>query len=240
MKKVILFVFSALLAGLVSCEKEEIAFDSTADVFVIVKLQSAGAEIDTVYGIALHVFANKPMQTVTANLESDPEISYTLNAYDNYPYDFYFETDENEFTPTMPELGNYMFDVIAQTTGETATLSDGLLEDIIYPAENFVCAYDTEEDEMKVTWNEIDDVDYLIVRMYDEDGGMVFSSAAITNGNTVEYTFDAAKAGWLNGKSPVDGEGYLIRLDAYSFEPGKSDLDLQAKAMNFQNVTWGE
>jgi hypothetical protein len=132
-----------------------------------------------------------------------------------------------------------VFDVLAQS-GETATLSDELLDDLIYPAENFVCAYDTEKDEMKMAWDEIDDVDYFVVRMYDEDGGMVFSSASITNGNTVEYNFNAAKTGWLSGKSPVDGQGYVIRLDAYSFEPGKSDLDLQAKSMNFQNVTWGE
>lgn len=238
MKRMILFALGALFVGLVSCEKEDIALDATADSFIIVKTVETDEGPEYRYGLALHVFANKPMRTVTAGPENDAAVSYPLEAYGGYAYDFYTQTADDKFSASLPYVGNYLFAVSAQT-GETASLSDKLLDELIYPTDSLKAAYDATAQEMKITWNKIDDADYFKVKMFDADEKLVFNGPAIVPGTTKEYKFKSTTSGWASGKSPVNGAQYVIELNAYLYEPGKKDLDLQAKTINFKNVTWG-
>lgn len=238
MKKIIPFVTGILLVGSMACKDEEIAFDPSVDAFIITKTVETESEVDTLYGLALHAFANKHMQTVTASPANDPDMTFELEAYDGYPYDFYFQTADDDFSSEMPFIGNYTFDILAQS-GESETLSNELDEEIIYPTDTLKAVYDTEDDKMEVSWNEIDDADYIIVKMFDDDDELMFSAKAI-EGNKTALAFDETTSGWVNGKNPVDGETYMIELDAYLFEPGQSEFYLQAKSINLKNVTWGE
>ncbi len=236
MKKIIPIAVSVLMVGLLACEPEEVAFDPAADVFVITKTVATENEVDTLYGFALHAFANKPMQSVTAT--ADDDASYSLEAYEGYPYDFYFQTPENQFSSSMPWVGSYSFNIVAQS-GETSMLSDNLADDVIYPTDTIKYEFDATQKKMKLTWTEIEDADYLIVKMFEEDDDQVFQSSSLL-GDKEEYTISASGSGWASGFEPAEDGTYIIQLDAFKYESGQSGVNLQAKSISLQTIVWGE
>ena len=238
MKKIIPFILGAMVIGFVACEPEEVIFSPAADAFIITKTVETDNQIDTTYGLFLHVFANKAMQTVSASPNNETDVSIDLEAYESYPYDFFYQTPDDEFSTTIPFIGDYTFNIIAQS-GETETLSDKLLDDFIYPTDTVKCVWVSADEKTKVSWTKIEDADYIVVKMFKTDEEMVFSSAAKA-GTTTEFSFGETTSSWVNGYQPVVGTDYIIELDAYMYEPGLSDLNLQAKSINFKTFTWGE
>jgi len=236
MKKIIPIAVSVLMIGLVACEPEEVAFDPAADVFVITKTVATENAVDTVYGLALHAFANKPMQSVTVT--SDDDTTYELESFEGYPYDFYSQTPDDEFSSEMPLDGSYSFDIVAQS-GETSMLSDNLSDAVIYPTDTIKHEFDATQNKMKLTWTEIEDADYLIVKVFEEDDDQVFQSSSLL-GDKEEYTLSASGSGWASGFQPVDDETYMVQIDAFSYESGQSGVNLQAKSISVQAIVWGE
>ncbi|KOH46269.1 hypothetical protein [Sunxiuqinia dokdonensis] len=236
MKKIIPIAVSVLMIGLVACEPEEVAFDPAADVFVITKTVATENEVDTVYGLALHAFANKPMQSV--KVTSVDNTTYDLESYEGYPYDFYAQTEDDDFSAEMPESGAYSFNIVAQS-GETSTLSDNLSDDVIYPTDTIKYAFDDAQNKMKLTWTEIEDADYLIVKMFEQDDDQVFQSSSLL-GDKEEYTISASGSGWASDFQPADGATYIIQLDAFKYESGQNGVNLQAKSISLQEIVWGE
>ena len=237
MKRIIQVVFSILLLTLVSCGPEEIIFDPASDAFLVVKTIDNNNQIDTVYGLALHVFANKGIQSVQATPNDGSGISYELSAFDGYPYDFFYQTPDDEFSTTMPFVGDYSFDIIAQSD-ETATMSDRLLDDVIYPTDTLESSYDNQTSGTVLTWNKIEDADYIVIKMFDTSKNLMFNSSAI-KGTKTEFAFGTSTAGW-SGSFPSSGTNYLVEMDAYMYEPGQTGVNIQAKSINFKNITWGE
>ena len=238
MKKSISLLTSVLFIGLIACEKEEIIFNPSSDAFIITKTIETETEVDTLYGIALHVFANKPMQNVSVSPDDGTDATFELSAYEGYLYDFYYQTAVEDFSTTKPFIGDYIFSISAQST-ETETMTDGLLDDFIYPTDTLKCIYDISKDEMNVNWTKIDDADYIVVNMFNDNDELVFNGTAFV-GSAVKYTFSKTKSGWVNGETPIDGADYTVEMDAYMYESGLSGLNLQAKAISVKNVTWGE
>lgn len=236
MKKIIPIAVTVLMVGLLACEPEEVAFDPAADVFVITKTVETENEVDTVYGLALHAFANKPMQSV--DVTGDDDETYDLESFEGYPYDFYYQTPDNQFASEMPSGGSYSFDIVAQS-GETSMLSDNLSDDVIYPTDTIKYEFDDTQDKMKLTWTEIEDADYLIVKIFEEDDDQVFQSSSLL-GDKEEYTISASGSGWASGFQPADGTTYIVQIDAFKYESGQSGVNLQAKSISVDPVIWGE
>ncbi|MHA7111542.1 hypothetical protein ACRTDU_15530 [Sunxiuqinia elliptica] len=240
MRKIVTLALAAGFLGLVSCESEDIAFDPYADAFIVTKTVENEGQVDTLYGLALHAFGNKAMTSVDVKLTNDAEASFALEPYFNNSYDFYYETPEAEFTSEKPVLGDYNFTVLAES-GEEAELSDKLFEDAIYPTDLIEASYDEEKEETTLTWNEIEDADYFVIKVYDEEDKLVFSpSRAIGEGDMTEYSFKASTAGWLNGTIPAVGKNFRVELDAYMYESGQQGINLQTKAINEISIIWGE
>jgi hypothetical protein len=235
MKKIIPIAVSVLMIGVLACDPEEVAFDPAADVFVITKTVATENEVDTLYGLALHAFANKPMQSVAVT--GDDDETYDLESFEGYPYDFYYQTPDNQFTSEMPADGSYSFDIVAQS-GETSMLSDNLSDDAIFPTDTIKYEFDAGQKKMKLTWTEIDDADYLIVKMVDDDD-QVFQSTSLL-GDKEEYTIAATGSGWASDFEPADGETYTVQIDAFKYESGQNGVNLQAKAISMQTIVWGE
>ena len=238
MRRIIPFIVSILFVGLIACEPEEIAFDPSADVFIITKTIQNGEDIDTIYGLALHVFANKPMTNVTATTHGGPELTYELDPYDGYTYDYYWQTSDADFSTLIPYIGTYDFDALAET-GESETLSDNLLDDIIYPTDTLKAKYDVEKKELNLNWNKIKDADYIVIKMFDAGQDLMFAPDAII-GTATSYTFKTSTSGWVDGAVPTEDETYSIELDAYYYEPGQLGVNLQGKSINFKDVVWGD
>lgn len=240
MRKIVTLALAAGFFGLVSCESEDIAFDPSVDAFIVTKTVENEGQVDTLYGLALHAFGNKAITSVDVTLTNDAEASFALDAYFGNPYDFYYETPEAEFTAEKPVLGDYNFTVLAES-GEEEVMSDKLLEDAIYPTDLLEASYDEEKEETTLTWNEIEDADYFVIRVYDEEDKLVFSpSRAIGNGDMTEYSFKANTSGWLNGTVPSVGKNFRVELNSYMYESGQQGINLQTKTINEISIVWGE
>ncbi len=235
MKKIIPIAVSVLMIGLLACDPEEVAFNPAADAFVITKAIEIDNKVDTVYGLALHAFANKSMQTVSVT--GDDNKTYQLKSFEGYPYDFYYQTPDNQFTSEMPSGGAYSFNIAAQS-GETSMLSDNLSDDVIYPTDTIKYEFDATLKKMKLTWTEIKDADYLIVKMFKDDD-QVFQSSSLL-GDKEEYTISASGSGWASDFQPADGKTYTVQIDAFKYESGQKGVNLQARSISVDPIIWGE
>lgn len=238
MKKFIPIAAIAMMFGFVACESEEVAFDSSSDVFVISKTVETENEVDTLYGLALHVFANKPIKSVAVTAEDQTE--YTLEAFQGYSLDFYYETPEGEFSTEKPLVGSYSFDILAESA-ETEKAVDNLTEDMIYPTDGIVATFDAEEVSMTLSWTEIDGADYVIVKMFenDEEKTQVYQSQP-QKGDTKEFVVKGSGAGWKADFTPELDDNFIVELHAFKYEPGKAGVNLQAKTINTKAVVWNE
>ncbi|MGQ7867881.1 hypothetical protein [Sunxiuqinia sp. sy24] len=239
MKKFIPIAAIAMMFGFVACESEEVAFDSSSDAFVISKTVETENEVDTLYGLALHVFANKPIKSVSVTSDNDTE--YTLEAFQGYSLDFYYQTPEDEFTTEKPLVGAYNFDILAESA-ETEKAIDNLTEDMIYPTDGIAYTFDTDKVEMTLSWTEIEGADYIVVKMYenDEDKTQIFQSPNALKGDTEEFVVKASGSGWASDFTPSLDESYTIELHAFKYEPGQSGVNMQAKAVTTEVVVWNE
>ncbi|WP_321288099.1 hypothetical protein [uncultured Sunxiuqinia sp.] len=238
MKKIILYIIPVLAVALVSCEPEEIPFRSQADVFMITKTIENNNQIDTLYGFALHVFANKPMTNVSVSPENATDIAYSLVAVEENPYNYYYQTEDNNFSQQLPNIGKYDFNILAET-GESESKTDNLLEDFIYPTDTINYEYDTEKKQHVLSWNKIDDASYIIIQLYNTDNELVFNSPNSIDGKKTSYTLSTS-SGWLGSRTPETGEKFILELDAYSFEPGQEGVNLQAKSISKDTIVWTE
>ena len=238
MKKIILYIIPILVIALVACEPEEIPFRPQADVFMISKTIENNGQIDTLYGFALHVFANKPMTNVSVSPDNATDVAYSLEAIEGNPYNYYHQTEDNNFTQQLPTIGRYDFNILAET-GESESMSDNLLDDFIYPTDTINYEYDTEKKQHVLSWNKIDDASYIIIKLYDTDDELVFNSPNSIDGKKTSYTLSTS-SGWLNSRIPETGDQFILELDAYSFEAGQEGVNLQAKSISKDTIVWTE
>jgi len=237
MKKIIPVFLSAILLAMASCGPEKIIFDPASDVFVVVKTVENNNKLDTVYGLALHVFANKGIQNVQVKPNDGSDTTYELSAYSSSPKDFFYQTPDSAFSSTPPFMGDYSFDIIAQS-GEVSNMSDRLLDDLIFPTDTMKDSLNSKTSEMVLTWNKIRFADYFVIKMYDTNKEIMFGSPA-KDASSATYSFGANTSGWLNGKGPTVGTNYLIEMDTYRLEPGMSGVNIQAKSISTKMITWG-
>lgn len=214
--------------GLFSCKSEEVLPIANSDVFTLTK----NVDGVTMYGLALHTYANVPMNAVTAT--DDLGDIYTLTAYNNYTYEYYTETDADNYTTTLPETGTYTFSV-KLTDGEVLTVSDVLEGTYIQPVDITTCAYDADYNRIDVEWDSSDEEDYSVIILRNSDGNMVYYSSTL--GTSVVSAYITSSS-WVSGYEPVDGETYTVELGMYKKATDSDYLD--AKAVTTQEVVWGE
>ena len=219
----------ALLVALASCENEEVVPQAYSDAFIITKMDGENA----VHGLFLHTYSNLPIASVVAKDESNQ--THTLGAYNSYDYEFYWETDADEYTEELPRIGAYDFTVNLKNQ-EVLTNTETLTSSVIEPVEISACTYNTTNNRIEVTWAQSTDADYIVVILRDPEGNAVYYGSALV-GTVV--TANITTSGWLSGYTPEDGETYTVEVNVFMLENSDSDF-LQSKAISSQTVVWGE
>lgn len=220
-----------LLIGLFSCNDEEIIASANGDAFITVKIE----ENDTLYGLALHGFGNKYFSSVTSANEDNT--LYTLDSYNGSFYEYFYETDDESLSESIPKIGEYNF-AFTFEKGETDSDIDELTEDCIYPTTITTCEYDSTEEEISLEWDTISDADFIVIYLNDENGNTTFISNSI-DGSTTSYSISADTEYW-GDFTPVDGEKYTVTIYIYLYETDEEDLNIQCRAENTSTVIWGE
>jgi len=189
-----------------------------------------------VYGLALHAFGNKSFSAVTA--KAPDNTSFTLKSYNGYTYDYYYETEEDEFVATLPDEGNYTF-ACSFTTGESVTAADELSDDVLYPVNITKAVYDDTDSRIELEWtSEEDDVDYYVIFMENDDDDIVYVSQALA-GTVDDFNISSSTYTWVNGETPENGMTYKVSINAYMYETAAgADLNIQAKSIATASVVW--
>jgi len=220
-----------LLVGLFSCSDEEIIASADGDAFITVKVE----QNDTLYGLALHGFGNKDFGYVTSTDEDNT--LYTLDPYNGYSYDYFYETDDEFLSESISKIGEYTF-AFSFETGETDSDIDILTKDCIYPTTITTCEYDTTEEEINLEWEINGDADFIVIYLNNENGDTTFISNSI-DGSTTSYSISSDTEYWGN-YTPVNGEKYTVTIYMYLYETDEEDLNIQCRAENTSTVIWGE
>ncbi len=235
MKKIITkLMIAPVIAGLViSCGEDDFVADANGDAFIISKIIGTGAEADTLYGLALHAFGNKDFSKVTAT--SPANMATDLAPYSGSTYEYFYETGEDDFTPALPDQGNYSFS-FKFTTAEEDTDVDELTDGVLFPAKITRCEYDATDSRIEIEWEAVTDADYIVIYLKDPDGKLVYISTSLA-GSKVSHDVAENTTIWYD--TPDDGVTYTVIVGAFMYESASADLNIQAKSIATATVVWG-
>ena len=230
MKKLIasLIVVTSLFT-ITSCSNEEPVPQAYPDTYIIAK--QSGETV--LYGLGMYTYSNTDMKSVVAQGPDDQE--YTLGAYGGYLYQYYWETDDADFSESLPETGDYSFNVVFKN-GDTQTVNETLTSTVLSPAVFTTCEWETDNNQISLAWDVVTGTDYSVILMRDSEGTVVWLSSAL--GSTVASGDINASSGWVNGNAPVNGDTYTIELSIFKYDTGTKSY-IQAKAVTTQNIVWG-
>ena len=221
----------SLLALIVGCDNEDVIPVVKGDAFIIAKVDGQ----DTVFGLALHAMGNVALSSVAA--VDDDGNTFQLKSYGGYLYEFYFDSENADYSLELPVVGRYEFTAVT-AKGETRVVQDELTDDIIYPAD-LTCEFDVTNSQISLGWEKMDDADYIVLILKDDEGETVYISAALV-GSSVGYNIKATTATWANGRTPQDGSTYTAEVHAFMYESNGEAMNVQAKSIASGTVVWGE
>ena len=219
-----------IIAGITSCESEEIIANARGDAFIVTKIMDG----DTVFGLSLHAVGNSPFSSVIASPNDDQGQLYQLDPYLGSSYEYYYE--EDDYSTELPYVGDYEFEAVFQS-GDEDTSTDVLADEIIYPPVITMSEFTSSDSQINLEWELKDDVDYCIVAIFDEGGNLVFVSESLV-GNSNSFQIYPLTDGWISGGSPEDGDLLNIELAIYMYEEGKTGVNIQAKSITNTTVIW--
>lgn len=231
------FIMAALV--LTSClnDPEPAALDALPDVFVQKTVQE-GVEK---YGIAFWVLGNKELESVEVEGPDDETWSLEGDGASNRVFSLFPE--DEDYTETMPEAGDYKFVITSTQEGEAPlTVTDKLGEQVLG-----TLVIDTTEyanSKLKVTWETLNNADGYFIRLYDDTNKRIFGSGKIAKDKT-EFSFGNTDEGWLDSSTKAEvGKTYQLDVLAIRYESGSTaanqDYNVQFISIASTELVWGE
>ncbi|MGV8091848.1 MAG: hypothetical protein AB2L24_08295 [Mangrovibacterium sp.] len=228
-----------LFAGFVACNDDDPAPQGWGDAYVVSKVvvDEGTQEEEVVYG--LHIDAQGYYGTLSSVKVTVGTTNYTLDKNPDYDNVFSYETDEDEFLPTLPAKGTYTF-TFTFATGETYTGVEALTDKALLPA-NITKADFVVNDKIELEWEEVDDAQAIYIRMKEADGDVIFNSVVnntgYLEGDKTEYTISKSSGSWKSGYTMTNGVTYTVEVIALL---GDNTNGFQAVSFGTATVVWGE
>lgn len=236
-KSVAAFVLGSIV--LTSCleDPEPVALDAVPDVFVQ-KVVQDGIEK---YGLAFWVLGNKALDSVM--VEGPDDETWALEEDPAGNRVFSLIPDEEDYTDSMPDAGDYIFTVQSTQADEAAlTLKDELEDDEL--AAVVIDSTKFNNLKLEIYWQEVDGADASYVRLYDDTNDLIFMSSRL-DGDETDYSFGIADTGWANSSNKANnGETYRVEVMAILYESGSTstnrDYNVQFISKAAAEIIWGE
>jgi hypothetical protein len=224
---------------LTSCidDPEPVALDAAPDVFV----QKVVQDSVEMYSLAFWVVGNKALDSVTVKGPNDTIWTLEKDPSDNRVFSLYPE--EEDYTDSLPDTGDYTFRVKSTQTDEAAlTLKDELEDDEL--AAVVIDSTKFKNSKLEIYWQEVDDTDGYYVRLYDDSDKLLYMSSRLDDDET-DYAFGVSDTGWANsGDKAQEGETYRVEALAILYESGVTgsdrDYNVQFISIASTEIVWGE
>ncbi len=230
-----LFLIILLVSGLASCDDDDDLgeFNYYGDVVLAKRMLD-----DTIkYAPMYYAYGNRTITSAEVELPDGETISLSASSYSTAT--FYDLPDISDYSTSTPDFGEYTFTLenegIEYTT--TDTLVNNSLDIPVIDSVSF------SYDELYVEWELPDDnePDSYLVRMVDEDYETVFTGVLMNN--TV-YAYIISSASGTFDQTPVDGETYMVEVQAFQYEDDASSsnylYNVNNMAIATEEVIWGE
>jgi hypothetical protein len=236
-RSVAAFVLGSVV--LTSCidDPEPVALDAAPDVFV----QKVVQDSVEMYSLAFWVVGNKALDSVTVKGPNDTIWTLEKDPSDNRVFSLYPE--EEDYTDSLPDTGDYTFRVKSTQTDEAAlTLKDELEDDEL--AAVVIDSTKFKNSKLEIYWQEVDDTDGYYVRLYDDSDKLLYMSSRLDDDET-DYAFGVSDTGWANsGDKAQEGETYRVEALAILYESGVTgsdrDYNVQFISIASTEIVWGE
>lgn len=230
------FILLALAVVTTSCnDDEEEAFEALADVYYINKM----ADGEMLHGVYYYAYGNKAIESV--NVTTPGGESFVLEQSFNLGTTLASEPDSADYTATLPEEGNYLFDITGKN-GEVTQVNE-MLELSLLPIPEFTqISYNSFNYGYDVEWDDVEAADAYLVRILDEEGNAVFNSYTV-NEDVNEYEIVQSANGYWD-KTPHDNQVYYFQILAYTFDEGADNsnfvYNIEQISLGETQVVWGE
>ena len=202
----LLFLTSIVM---VSCNDSEVPLEVFTDVFVINKKTDNVVKSANAY----YAYGNQAILSATVvfpnsggnvELESSPGL---VNEMSKVPGDSDFKTN-------APVKGSYVFTVKGKN-GETLQVPDILnYENLAIPQFTKI-KFSGSPLILELEWNLIKEADGYFVKIFDEDGKLVFSGFNIKP-EVNKYVITSSSTSGFWNQAAVDGKSYVLQLNAFT------------------------
>lgn len=228
-----LFILFLIVAGLASCnDDDEVAPFQVIGEAVIVKRV---INQETQYARYFYAYGNQPMTSAEVDLPEGGTITLSEDQTERSYYDM---PEIEDFTDTVPPIGQFEFTVVNQGIEhfDTETLE---FNDLAIPVIDSV-SYSNQK--IYVGWEipTTDKPDSYLVRLVDDEHNIVFSGVLLNNTADVYY-IEASSNGWIEAP---EQKAYNVELWAYKYEDGISGNDVHFNVNDLSiastQVIWGD
>jgi len=218
-------------------DPEPAPLDAVPDVFV----QKIVQDSVEMYGLSFWVLGNKSLDSVTVKGPGDA--TWTLEEDPSGDRVFSLFPEDEDYTDSLPDDGDYTFTVKSTQADEVAItvkdkLEDDELDRVVIDSTKF------NSSKLEIFWQEVDDTDGYYVRLYDDSDKLIFMSSILDDDET-DYNFGLSDTGWSNsGDKAQNGETYRVEVMAILYESGTNstnrDYNVQFISIASTEIVWGE
>lgn len=242
------FLAVALLAcsalGLSNCADLDPLPWTQNDVFITTKYS---VDSSLVHGLSIYSRSNKRLSSSTCASPND-SVSYEMNPYNaNQPYEFTWNTTDENMTSSLPSSGVYRFKALTASDSEEITGSDVLKKQYLLPTQVAICAFDSINSKLNIAWRAVNDCDYSILMILRADGKEVYASRTLAATDTAEVV-SKTNGNWLapgyqdlveGTYEPTDGEKLTLQISSFKKDAGDSnEVLLDARSITTYDFIW--
>jgi len=227
-----------LLTGtaIISCNDQEPELEVLADVYVINK--KFDSEVRS--AIAYYAYANQALSEATVTLPIDGGI-VELENNPGSVYTFDKVPENSDYKTIAPVEGSYIFN-IKGGKGETLQATDILNYDGMDIPEFTSITFSGTPLTLELEWNDITGADGYVVKMFDLNGKLIFNGYSVGE-NVNKYTITSSSYSGYWSETVVDGESYLLQLNAFSYDSNSnnsySDYEIKEVSISETQIEWG-